>query len=159
PAIPTVALARRSCRRTKRTGSTIGNSSRKEIGNGRHLLANLDVATPGKIIQSTIKLIFAGPRIAATLDRSAQIPLILLMTNKQKLNQLRRIDEGHSTMVRTAILVENATETFTPNLDLRDEPITCRGLRHGLSPLNSPTVIHALAGTRDHETRSFARFS
>src|SRR5574337_196278 len=86
----------------------------------------LDIAAPGKVVEGDAQFLLAGWRIVR--EGRAQITAILLLTKQEKLDQWRRVDEGHRAPVGAAILVEDATELLAANLDLRDQMIACRGL-------------------------------
>jgi hypothetical protein len=91
---------------------------------------HLKIAAFHKIVEGAIQFLPAGFRAATALNGRAYIAVISLLTGDQQFDQLGRIDEGESASIGAAIFIEDAAEGLAANLDLWDESILCRGMRH-----------------------------
>jgi hypothetical protein len=93
------------------------------------------IAAFHKIVEGAIQLLFAGFRVGAALNGCFYISVMPLLTGDQQFDQLGRIDEGKRASIGAAIFIENAAEGLATNLDLWDESILCRGMRHDRASL------------------------
>jgi len=93
------------------------------------------IAAFHKVVEGAIQLLFAGLRVAAALNGRAYISVMILLTGDQQFDQLGRIDEGKCASIGATIFIEDATEGLATNLDLWDESILGRGMRHGRASL------------------------
>jgi hypothetical protein len=93
------------------------------------------IAALHKIVEGAIQLLFAGFRVGAALNGCFYISVMPLLTGDQQFDQLGRINEGKCASIGAAIFIENAAEGLATNLDLWDESILCRGMRHDRASL------------------------
>jgi len=89
------------------------------------------IAAFHKIVEGAIQLLFADFRVATALNGCAYISVMSLLTGNQQFDQLGRIDEGKRASIGAAVFIEDAAEGLATNLDLWDESILGRGMRHG----------------------------
>jgi len=88
------------------------------------------IAAFHKVVEGAIQLLFAGLRVAAALNGCAYISVMPLLTGDQQFDQLERIYKGKCASIGAAVFIKDAAEGLATDLDLWDESIPGRGMRH-----------------------------